>query len=287
MSRAAPVDGCVPARMVPPYTMILGRFKRPMAMMQPGMFLSHPGRAIKPSYHCAPMVVSIESAIKSRDCKEKRIPVVPMEIPSLTPMVLKRQPTKSASWTPCLTYSESSKEMHVARISFVPDGTNPDLRLPHVLLLQTSRVQHGLWGTLRLGFRQNTEQQSSTCREFEFRPTTREQQIELGRVGGAPYWLVTTYRLYLFRTPSSAAIESDEHWRGLVDWGTKATAVWANKAARINFIGYIAVAGYKIECLPNRILCLAIVTFHQDRNWCSVSTWKIQAQPLIRFDYFE
>ena len=38
-----------------------------MPMTTPGMFLSQPGMAIKPSYHCAPMTVSTESAIKSRD----------------------------------------------------------------------------------------------------------------------------------------------------------------------------------------------------------------------------
>mmetsp|Transcript_20682 Transcript_20682/g.48645 ORF Transcript_20682/g.48645 Transcript_20682/m.48645 type:complete len:205 (-) Transcript_20682:386-1000(-) len=95
--------------MVPPYTMIPGRLRRPMAMMHPGMFLSHPGNAMSPSYHWADMVVSMESAIRSRDCSEKRIPEVPMEIPSDTPTVLKRMPTQSAPTTPSLTYSESSR----------------------------------------------------------------------------------------------------------------------------------------------------------------------------------
>lgn len=37
------------------------------------------------SYHCAPMTVSMESAMMSLDCSEKLMPDVPMEIPSLTP----------------------------------------------------------------------------------------------------------------------------------------------------------------------------------------------------------
>ena len=33
------------------------------------------------------------------------MPSVPIEIPSLTPIVLKRMPTRSAATTPCLTFS--------------------------------------------------------------------------------------------------------------------------------------------------------------------------------------
>ena len=51
------------------------------------------------------MTVSIESAMMSRDCSEKDIPSVPMEIPSLTPMVLKRMPTSPAATTPSFTFS--------------------------------------------------------------------------------------------------------------------------------------------------------------------------------------
>ncbi len=50
--------------------MIAGRFRRPIAITQPGMFLSHPGIATKASYHWADMTVSIESAIRSRDWSE-------------------------------------------------------------------------------------------------------------------------------------------------------------------------------------------------------------------------
>ena len=78
-----------------------------MAITQPGMFLSQPGIVISPSYHCAHITVSIESAIRSRDCSEKLMPSVPMEMPSLTPMVLKRIGTIPAARTPALTCSES------------------------------------------------------------------------------------------------------------------------------------------------------------------------------------
>ena len=45
----------------------------------------------KPGYtthHCAPITVSIESAIRSLDCRLKLIPSVPIEMPSETPIVL-------------------------------------------------------------------------------------------------------------------------------------------------------------------------------------------------------
>jgi hypothetical protein len=47
-----------------------GRFTRPMAIRQPGMFLSQPGIEMLASYHCAPITVSIESAMRSRDWSE-------------------------------------------------------------------------------------------------------------------------------------------------------------------------------------------------------------------------
>ena len=79
-----------------------------MAMRHPGMFLSQPGIATRASYHCACMTVSIESAITSREGSEKLIPSVPIEIPSLTPMVLKRIPTRPAAPTPSLTAAARS-----------------------------------------------------------------------------------------------------------------------------------------------------------------------------------
>ena len=47
--------------------------------------------------------VSIESAIISLEGKEKRIPGVPIEIPSLTPIVLKISPTTSLFKVPSFT----------------------------------------------------------------------------------------------------------------------------------------------------------------------------------------
>ncbi len=77
-----------------------------MAITQPGMFLSQPGMAMQASYHWPPITVSIESAIRSRDCREYDIPSVPIEMPSLTPTVLNRRPTSPAACTPSFTFSE-------------------------------------------------------------------------------------------------------------------------------------------------------------------------------------
>ena len=46
---------------------------------------------------------SIESAIKSREGNEYRIPAVPMEIPSEIPMVLNMRPLSPACVTPRFT----------------------------------------------------------------------------------------------------------------------------------------------------------------------------------------
>ena len=78
-----------------------------MAMRQPGMFLSQPGMEMFASYHWPHITVSIESAMRSRDCSEKLMPSVPMEMPSLTPIVLKRMPTSPAAVTPSFTFSAS------------------------------------------------------------------------------------------------------------------------------------------------------------------------------------
>ena len=62
---------------------------RAIAIIAPGMFLSHPPTTRTPSMLCALHAVSIESAITSRDTREYFIPSVPIEMPSLTVMVPK------------------------------------------------------------------------------------------------------------------------------------------------------------------------------------------------------
>ena len=101
------------------------------------------------SYHCAAITVSIESAIRSRDCSEKLMPSVPIEMPSLTPMVLKRMPTRPAAATPFLHLVGEIEQVHVAGVALVPDAGDADLRLVHVLLGQAGGVEHRLRRALR------------------------------------------------------------------------------------------------------------------------------------------
>ena len=77
------------------------------------------------------------------------MPSVPIEMPSLTPMVLKRMPTRPASRTPRLDLGRELEQVHVAGVALVPDAGDADLRLVHVLGGQAGAVEHGLRGALR------------------------------------------------------------------------------------------------------------------------------------------
>jgi hypothetical protein len=73
---------------------------RAMAMRQPGMFLSQPPMATKPSIPSQPTTVSMESAMTSRETSEYFMPSVPIEMPSEMVMVLKITPLPPAASTP-------------------------------------------------------------------------------------------------------------------------------------------------------------------------------------------
>src|SRR6059036_1973995 len=76
-----------PGLIVPPYTNTAGISMRAIAIMAPGMFLSHPPTTSRPSMLCALHAVSIESAMTSRETREYFMPSVPIEMPSLTVIV--------------------------------------------------------------------------------------------------------------------------------------------------------------------------------------------------------
>ena len=81
------------------------------------------------------------------------MPSVPIEMPSLTPMVLNRMPTRPAAATPSLTWAASSFEVHVAGVALVPHAGDADLRLLHVGFGQAGAIEHGLRGPLAFGLR--------------------------------------------------------------------------------------------------------------------------------------
>ena len=60
---------------------------RPIAIIAPGIFLSHPPITRTPSMLWPCATVSIESAMTSRDTSENFIPSVPIEMPSEIVMV--------------------------------------------------------------------------------------------------------------------------------------------------------------------------------------------------------
>ena len=112
------------------------------------MFLSQPGMETLASYHCAPMTVSMESAMRSRDCSEKLMPSVPIEMPSLTPMVLKRMPTRPAAATPSLTFSASVSRCMLHGLPSYQTLAMPTCGLCHILFGEAGGVEHGLGGAL-------------------------------------------------------------------------------------------------------------------------------------------
>src|SRR3989338_649303 len=77
-------------------------FNLDIAIRQPGMFLSQPPIAIKPSKRSAWLTVSMESAITSLEFKENFMPSVPIDIPSLTVMVPKVMPAPLELLMPAL-----------------------------------------------------------------------------------------------------------------------------------------------------------------------------------------
>ena len=119
-----------------------------MAITQPGMFLSQPGIEIFASYHCADITVSMESAIRSRDCNENDMPSVPIEMPSLTPMVLNRIPTRPDCVTPSLTNSASLLRCMLQVLPSYQTLAMPTWALFISSRVSPSAIQHGLRGAL-------------------------------------------------------------------------------------------------------------------------------------------
>src|ERR1700733_5167997 len=113
-----------------------GLLCREMAIMQPGMFLSHPAMVMQASWNCAQVTVSMLSATISRVCREKRMPMFRQQrhmrlrprrtvsthgncIRHTNRVVLPSQ--HSLAQDCLLDFLAQVEEMHVARISFPPD----------------------------------------------------------------------------------------------------------------------------------------------------------------------
>ena len=116
---------------------------RAMAITQPGMFLSQPPMATKPSMPSQPTTVSIESAMTSRDTSEYFMPSVPIEMPSEMVMVLKMMALPPAALTPLAALAGEFVDVHVAGRHLAPGRGDADLRFGEILFFETDGVEHG------------------------------------------------------------------------------------------------------------------------------------------------
>ena len=93
----------LPGSMGPPETSTEGRFRRIMAMSMPGTHLSQLGMKTRASKAWPRAMISMESAINSRDGREKRMPSWFMAMPSHTAMAGNSRGVPPAMRTPALT----------------------------------------------------------------------------------------------------------------------------------------------------------------------------------------
>ena len=117
------------------------------------MFLSQPPMATRPSKPSAPITVSIESAITSRDTSEYFMPSVPIEMPSDTVMVLKITGLAPAAVDAGGGVPRQLVDVHVARRHLAPRRADADLRLREVGAREADGVQHRAAGGARSGRR--------------------------------------------------------------------------------------------------------------------------------------
>ena len=82
---------------------------RASAITAPGIVLSQPTRQTRPSSRWPSTTSSIESAITSREISEARIPVVPIETPSETEIVLNSIGVPPAARMPSFTCLASTR----------------------------------------------------------------------------------------------------------------------------------------------------------------------------------
>ena len=96
---------------------------RAAAIIIPGSDLSQPANVTIPSKRSACITHSTESAITSRETKEKCIPSWPIEIPSETEIVPNCIGNPPASITPCLeAFAKRSRDKLHGVISFQDDA---------------------------------------------------------------------------------------------------------------------------------------------------------------------
>jgi hypothetical protein len=68
----------------------------------------------------------MESAMTSREGRENLIPSVPIEIPSLTPMVLNLIPRRPSATTPSFTLAALKKKLNFVKNSIANSESHPE-----------------------------------------------------------------------------------------------------------------------------------------------------------------
>ena len=117
-----------------------------MAIKAPGMFLSQPPMATKPSIPSQPTTVSMESAMTSRETREYFMPSDPIEMPSETVMVLKMMALPPAPLAPPSASRASWSMWALQGVTMLQVEAMPMMGFMEILLLEADGVEHGAAG---------------------------------------------------------------------------------------------------------------------------------------------
>jgi len=119
-------------------------------MSMPGRDLSQPAKLTRASRRSACIIVSTESAITSRLTSDARIPSWPMEMPSLTAMVVNSSGKPPAAFTPSLARLARRSRGRLHGVTSFHEEATPTWGLP-----QSSSVMPTARSIARAGARSN------------------------------------------------------------------------------------------------------------------------------------
>ena len=119
---------------------------RAMAMSEPGMFLSQPPMATKPSMPAQPTTVSMESAMTSRETSEYFMPSRAHRDAVGNGDGVENDRLAAAFVHALLGFERELVDVHVARRDIAPGGGDADERLLEILGLEADRIKHGAGG---------------------------------------------------------------------------------------------------------------------------------------------
>ena len=133
----------LPGKIVPPYTNTDGTLIRAEAISMPGKDLSQPAKVTSASSRSACMTVSTESAMISRLTSDACMPSWPIEMPSLTAMVVNSIGKPPASRTPTLARLASRPSGMLHGVTSFHDEHTATCGLVPVVVGHADRSEHG------------------------------------------------------------------------------------------------------------------------------------------------